>query len=205
MTAAGGKSAKGLTLDTGALLALERGSPRVRALLRRALEAGLPLSVPAGVVAQAWRGGPRQARVARLLADPDVRVQNICVTADQLLQKFSGIPELPLLWIVAIRHRTNDHPLSGIFLRIFNFRPLLHIKESAPFLRVSGKALHKRSIAILAGMCTAYIGIDRVTAYRQTGLGHDVLCFHLTNEDSIDYFCHDPCTPNTLLNSSGIS
>ena len=74
MTAAGGKSAKGLTLDTGALLALERGSPRVRALLRRALEAGLPLSVPAGVVAQTWRGGPRQARVARLLADPDVRV-----------------------------------------------------------------------------------------------------------------------------------
>ena len=74
MTAASGKSAKGLTLDTGALLALERGSPRVRALLRRALEAGLPLSVPAGVVAQAWRGGPRQARVARLLADPDVRV-----------------------------------------------------------------------------------------------------------------------------------
>jgi DNA-binding response OmpR family regulator len=95
--------------------------------------------------------------------------------------------------------------LSGIFLRIFNFRPMLHVKESAPFLRVSGKALHKRSIAILAGMCTAYIWIDRVTAYRQTGLGHDVLCFHLTNKDSIDYFCHDLCTSNTLLNSSGIS
>ena len=41
-------------------------------------------------------------------------------------------------------------------------------------------------------MCTAHIGIDRVPAYRQTGLGHDVLCFHLTNEDSVDYFCHDP-------------
>ena len=68
-----------------------------------------------------------------------------------------------------------------------------------------GKALHKRSIAILAGMCTAHIGIDRVPAYRQTGLGHDVLCFHLTNEDSINYFCHDLCTSNTLLNSSGIS
>ena len=45
-----------------------------------------------------------------------------------------------------------------------------HLKESAPFLRVSGKALHKRSIAILAGMGTAHIGIDRVTAYRQTRL-----------------------------------
>ena len=74
MTTTSKKSVKGLTLDTGALLALERGDSRVRALLRRALERGLPLSVPAGVVAQAWRGGPRQARVARLLADPSVHV-----------------------------------------------------------------------------------------------------------------------------------
>ena len=58
----------GLTLDTGALLALERGDSRVRALLRRALESGIGFSVPAGVVA--WR----QARVARLLGDPAVNV-----------------------------------------------------------------------------------------------------------------------------------
>ena len=74
MTTTSKTSVKGLTLDTGALLALERGDSRVRALLRRSLETGLPLSVPAGVVAQAWRGGPRQARVARLLADPNVHV-----------------------------------------------------------------------------------------------------------------------------------
>lgn len=74
MTTASRRRAKGLTLDTGALLALERGDSRVRALLRRASETGLPLSVPAGVVAQAWRGGPLQARVARLLADPSVHV-----------------------------------------------------------------------------------------------------------------------------------
>lgn len=64
----------GLTLDTGALLALERGDPRVRALLRRALEHDIALAVPAGVVAQSWRGGSRQARVARLLGDPAVEV-----------------------------------------------------------------------------------------------------------------------------------
>jgi len=64
----------GLTLDAGALIALERGDERVRSLLARAAAAGLPLTVPAGVVAQAWRGGPRQARIARLLADPDVHV-----------------------------------------------------------------------------------------------------------------------------------
>ncbi len=65
---------RGLTLDTGALLALERGDGRVRALLQRAAENGIGLDVPAGVLAQAWRGGPRQARVARLLGDPSVQV-----------------------------------------------------------------------------------------------------------------------------------
>lgn len=64
----------GLTLDTGALIALERGDPRMRALLRRALEHDVEIAVPASVVAQAWRGGPRQARVARLLGDPAVSV-----------------------------------------------------------------------------------------------------------------------------------
>lgn len=67
----------GLTLDTGALLALERGDVRVRALLKRAIENHLALAIPAGVVAQAWRGGPRQARVARLLNDPGVEVLSL--------------------------------------------------------------------------------------------------------------------------------
>ena len=67
-------SARGLTLDTGALIALERGDSKVRALLRAASNASLPISVVAPVVAQAWRGGPRQAPVARLLALPEVDV-----------------------------------------------------------------------------------------------------------------------------------
>ena len=95
MTAAGRKGVKGLTLDTGALLALERGDSRVRALLRRALERGLPLSVPAGVVAQAWRGGPRQARVARLLAEEQ---GHTAVTSDP--EDLSVIhPGLPLITV----------------------------------------------------------------------------------------------------------
>ncbi|MGH7746873.1 MAG: PIN domain-containing protein [Candidatus Dormibacteria bacterium] len=63
-----------MTLDTGALIGLERGDERVRSLLKRAVAKRIPVAVPAGVVAQAWRGGPRQARIARLLADPDVEV-----------------------------------------------------------------------------------------------------------------------------------
>jgi hypothetical protein len=62
----------GLTLDTGALVAVERGDPRIRALLRSAVVRGLELHVVPGVVAQAWRGGSRQARLARLLNSREV-------------------------------------------------------------------------------------------------------------------------------------
>lgn len=57
----------GTTLDTGALIALEAGRPRMVALVETAMRSRSLLSIPAGVLAQAWRGGARQARIARLL------------------------------------------------------------------------------------------------------------------------------------------
>ncbi|HEV2937399.1 MAG TPA: type II toxin-antitoxin system VapC family toxin [Streptosporangiaceae bacterium] len=57
----------GATLDTGALIALESGSRRMAVLVEEALASGAELAIPAGVVAQAWRGGAGQARIARLM------------------------------------------------------------------------------------------------------------------------------------------
>ncbi len=57
----------GVTLDAGALIAIERGDRRLQALLDEAHAAGADLAVPAGAVAQAWRDGSRQARLARFL------------------------------------------------------------------------------------------------------------------------------------------
>ena len=57
----------GLTLDTGALIAIESGSPRMAVLIEQAIAARAELAVPAGIVAQAWRGGARQVRIAKLL------------------------------------------------------------------------------------------------------------------------------------------
>jgi len=48
----------------------ERNDRRVVAIVTRALEHHDELLVPAGVVAQAWRDGSRQARLARLLGAP---------------------------------------------------------------------------------------------------------------------------------------
>lgn len=64
----------GATLDTGALIALEAGNPWMRGLVRRAAAEGVTLAVPAGVLAQAWRGGARQARIASLVRLPVTEV-----------------------------------------------------------------------------------------------------------------------------------
>lgn len=65
----------GLTLDAGALIAFDRNDRKLVAILARALELGHSLAVPAGVVAQVWRDGRRQVRLARLLGSPDVEVE----------------------------------------------------------------------------------------------------------------------------------
>lgn len=46
----------GLTFDTGVLVALERRGQRARALLQRALEEKIRITVPAAVITEWWRG-----------------------------------------------------------------------------------------------------------------------------------------------------
>jgi len=57
----------GLTLDTGALIGFERCDRRLLVHLKNAQMQGQELTVPTPVVAEAWRGGARSARIARLL------------------------------------------------------------------------------------------------------------------------------------------
>ena len=57
-----------VVLDAGALIAFERGDKRVRALARLAGDTDAVLVVPAAALAQAWRDGQRQARLAALMA-----------------------------------------------------------------------------------------------------------------------------------------
>jgi predicted nucleic acid-binding protein len=50
---------KSLTLDTGALIALERADKRMRTLARTARLSGIVLIVPAPVISEWWRGNRR--------------------------------------------------------------------------------------------------------------------------------------------------
>ena len=68
------RTAAGVMLDAGALIALDRGDKRMIALLQRALAQGRSFRVPAGVVGQAWRDGRVQVTLARFLRSEEVEI-----------------------------------------------------------------------------------------------------------------------------------
>src|SRR5437016_5706991 len=58
-------------LDAGALVAVDKRDRRVGAMLRVLQREGVPVLTSAGVVAQVWRDGRRQANLARILPGVD--------------------------------------------------------------------------------------------------------------------------------------
>lgn len=77
---------RGLTFDAGALIAFEKGNRVVRASIRDALAEGVEITIPAGVLAQVWRDGARQASLARLLAGANIVVEPL----DERLARAAG-------------------------------------------------------------------------------------------------------------------
>ena len=71
-------------LDAGALIALDRGERDTWALIAEVQRAGQRPVVVAPIIAQAWRGGGRQARLAQVLSGTEV------VVADNLPSRRAG-------------------------------------------------------------------------------------------------------------------
>ena len=69
----------GVTYDTGALIAGDHNDRRMWALHVGFIAEEVVPTAPAPVVAEAWRGGSRQASLARMLAGCDIEE----MTADQ--------------------------------------------------------------------------------------------------------------------------
>lgn len=78
---------QGLSLDAGALIALERGDESLRELLDTARRLSIDIHVVPEVIAQVWRDGSRQARIARLLSLPEVVVPDY----DRLTARAVGV------------------------------------------------------------------------------------------------------------------
>lgn len=60
-----------LILDAGALIALERMEAKATGMVLSARRAAVPIRTSSAVVAQIWRDGSKQARVARALRGVD--------------------------------------------------------------------------------------------------------------------------------------
>lgn len=67
----------GLTLDAGALIALERRQHAVIRLVGRARERGTKVTIPASVLAQTVRDPRRQALLSQMLRHRSTRVESL--------------------------------------------------------------------------------------------------------------------------------
>ncbi len=83
----GKTSPQTVVLDTGALIAFERGDGKMRALVREALKTRARLVIPAGVLGQAWRGAERQVPLRALVKMPTTIVPSL----DQVLAEAAGV------------------------------------------------------------------------------------------------------------------
>src|SRR5688572_15480081 len=75
----------GLTLDTGALVALERRRQRMRRVLAVAVRDNLRVSVPAAVVAEWWRGRSDLADDILAAVDVEPMDEDLAKTAGEAL------------------------------------------------------------------------------------------------------------------------
>jgi hypothetical protein len=85
-----GTVAHPVVLDSGALIAFDRNDKRVRTLIELASVNGRTLHIPAPVIAQVWRDGRKQARLARLLSSNIVRVWSMDLTEAQAIGIICG-------------------------------------------------------------------------------------------------------------------
>jgi predicted nucleic acid-binding protein len=101
----------GVTLDAGALIAIDRDDRRVLVLLARARETGAAVTVPATVLAQAIRRPERQARLARLIRQPTtdlISLDRVDATSTGRLLAASGTSDIADAHVVICARRAGQ-------------------------------------------------------------------------------------------------
>jgi predicted nucleic acid-binding protein len=107
---------RGVTLDAGGLIALDRDERRVVVLLARAAQTSARVTVPATALAQAVRRPERQVRLARLIRQPTTNV----VALDRLdatdvgrLLAASGTSDITDAHVVICARRRDEHVVTS--------------------------------------------------------------------------------------------
>ena len=106
----------GVTLDAGALIALDRNDRRVVVLLARARETGARVTIPATALAQAVRRPDRQVRLARLIRQPATDViplDRVDATNVGRLLAASGTSDIADAHVVICARRSNQQVVTS--------------------------------------------------------------------------------------------
>jgi hypothetical protein len=103
-----------IVYDTGALLAAERNDRRLLFLHKEALLSSRRIVVPAPVLAQAWRGGSRQAILSMLLSSCEIEAttERIAKAAGELLGVSSTSDAVDAI-VVATALRLGAHAFTS--------------------------------------------------------------------------------------------
>ena len=103
----------GLTLDTGALIAIERRGRRAAALVESARARGARVTVPAAVIVEWWRG--QRGPVARLLDafDVDPLERDLAKIAGHALARAPAGPSAVDAIVMASAAQRGDTVLTG--------------------------------------------------------------------------------------------
>lgn len=122
----------GITLDTGALIALDRNDRRVVVLLARARETAARVTVPATAFAQAIRQPERQVRLARLVRQPTTEVvalDRVDATHVGRLLAASGTPDVVDAHVVICARRVQQQVVTSDAADIRSLDPTIGVIE----------------------------------------------------------------------------
>jgi predicted nucleic acid-binding protein len=106
----------GVSLDAGALIALDRNDRRVVVLLARARETGARVTIPATALAQAVRRPDRQVRLARLIRQPAtdvIALDRVDATNVGRLLAASGTSDIADAHVVICARRSNQQVVTS--------------------------------------------------------------------------------------------
>ena len=106
----------GMTLDAGGLIAVDRNDRRMLVLLARVQETGTRVTVPATALAQAIRQPERQARLSRLVRQPNTDVvvlDRVDATNVGRLLAASGTTDIVDAHVVICARRTRQPVITS--------------------------------------------------------------------------------------------
>ncbi len=106
----------GITFDAGGLIALDRNDRRVLAVLARAIERGMRITIPATALAQAIRNPTKQARLCRLIRQVGtdlVALDGPEATAVGLLLARTGTADIADAHVVVCAQRAGQAVLTS--------------------------------------------------------------------------------------------